>query len=75
MDSSSAKSCPEPEVLAAYVDHGLSLAERANVERHLASCPLCIDMVAGVVRTVEAVAAFLPVGDVAVGPASRAGQR
>ena len=28
--------CVEPEVLAAYVDRGLSLAERARVESHLA---------------------------------------
>ena len=55
--------CLEPEVLAAYVDRGLSLAERARVDHHLASCPHCIAMVAGVVRTVEAVSEFLPIGD------------
>jgi CHAT domain-containing protein/tetratricopeptide (TPR) repeat protein len=52
--------CLEPEVLAAYADHGLSLAERARVERHLASCPQCTALLAGVVRTVADVAAFLP---------------
>ncbi len=56
--------CPEPEVLAAYVDRGLSLAERARVEAHLASCPQCIALVAGVARTVEELSALRP--DVAV---------
>ena len=51
--------CPEPEVLAAYVDRGLSLAERARVDAHLASCPQCIGLVAGVVRTVADVSAHV----------------
>ena len=46
--------CVEAEVLAAYVDRGLSLAERARVESHLASCPQCTALLAGVVRTVAA---------------------
>jgi len=75
MVSSQTHGCLEPEVLAAYVDHGLSLAERSRVEAHLASCPPCIAMVAGVVRTVEAVSAFLPVGDVAVETPSRSDRR
>ena len=52
--------CPEPEVLAAYVDRGLSLAERGRVDIHLASCPQCIALVAGVARTVAEVSAHLP---------------
>ena len=56
--------CPEPEVLAAYVDRGLSLSERARVDAHLASCPQCIALVAGVARTVEELSALRP--DVAV---------
>jgi CHAT domain-containing protein/tetratricopeptide (TPR) repeat protein len=52
--------CPEPEVLAAYVDHGLSLAERARVEGHLASCPQCTALLAGVVRTAAEIAPLLP---------------
>src|SRR5436190_7841144 len=52
--------CPEPEVLAAYVDHGLSLSERARVDVHLASCPQCIALVAGVARTVEELSALRP---------------
>ncbi len=52
--------CPEPEVLAAYVDRGLSLSERARVDAHLASCPQCIALVAGVARTVEELSALRP---------------
>jgi CHAT domain-containing protein len=55
-----AHDCLEPEVLAAYVDHGLSLAERARVEHHLASCRECTALLAGVVRTVAAIAPALP---------------
>ncbi len=46
--------------MAAYVDHGLSLAERAQVETHLASCRECTALLAGVVRTVAEVSAFIP---------------
>lgn len=52
--------CPEPEVLAAYVDRGLSLAERARVDAHLASCPQCIGLLAGVARTAAEVSAHAP---------------
>ncbi len=60
MNSSRLRGCPGPEVLAAYVDQGLSLAERAQVEVHLASCPQCTVLLAEVVRTVEDVSAFIP---------------
>jgi CHAT domain-containing protein len=46
--------------LAAYVDHGLSLAERAGVDSHLASCPQCTALLAGLVRTVADIAPILP---------------
>ena len=46
--------------MAAYVDHGLSLAERAEVDIHLASCRQCTALLAGVVRTVAEVSAFIP---------------
>jgi hypothetical protein len=55
-----AHGCLEPEVLAAYVDHGLSLAERVRVEGHLASCPQCTALLAGVVRTVAEIEPVLP---------------
>ncbi|MDP2391269.1 MAG: zf-HC2 domain-containing protein, partial [Acidobacteriota bacterium] len=67
--------CPEPEVLAAYVDRGLSLAERARVDRHLASCPQCLALVAGVVRTVADVPESTPHAEPAVEIASRAATR
>jgi CHAT domain-containing protein/tetratricopeptide (TPR) repeat protein len=75
MVSSQTHSCLEAEVLAAYVDHGLSLAERSRVDAHLASCPHCIAMLAGVVRTVEAVSEFVPAGDQAVEATPRFGRR
>ena len=56
--------CLEPEVLAAYLDHGLSLVERARVEAHLASCPHCVAMLAGVARTVADLSGHLPASDV-----------
>src|SRR5688572_23925808 len=67
-----AHGCLEPEVLATYVDHGLSLAERARVEMHLASCPTCTALLAGVVRTVAEVAPVLPQAVDAVGVSPRA---
>ncbi len=57
---SSQTRCLEPEVLAAYVDHGLSLAERLQVETHLASCRQCTAVLAWVVRTGAEVSAFIP---------------
>ena len=65
MVSPQTNGCPEPEVLAAYVDRGLSLSERARVEGHLASCPQCVALVAGVARTVAELSALGP--DVGVG--------
>ena len=65
MVSPQTNGCPEPEVLAAYVDRGLSLSERARVEGHLASCPQCVLLVAGVARTVAELSALGP--DVGVG--------
>jgi len=67
--------CPEPEVLAAYVDRGLSLAERARVDQHLASCPQCIALLAGVVRTVADVLESTLHAEPAVRLASRAATR
>ena len=64
--------CLEPEVLAAYVDHGLSLTERARVETHLASCPTCTALLAGVVRTVAEIAPVLPQAGDAVEVSPRA---
>lgn len=67
--------CPEPQLLAAYIDRSLSLAERSGVERHLASCPRCVALVAGVVRTVAEVSEVTPHVEVAVKATSRAARR
>jgi anti-sigma factor RsiW len=60
MVDSRTNGCLEPEVLAAYVDRGLSLAERARVDAHLASCPQCIALLAGVARTVAEMPVHAP---------------
>jgi CHAT domain-containing protein/outer membrane protein assembly factor BamD (BamD/ComL family) len=69
------KGCPEPEVLAAYVDRGLSLSERARVDAHLASCRTCLALVAGVARTVEELSASQPGVAVTVGTTPRVAWR
>ena len=38
--------CPDAEQLAAYIDGGLTAAERTVVETHLAGCDECRDIVA-----------------------------
>lgn len=47
--------CITDEKLAAYIDRpphsSLSLAERRQVDRHLATCPRCAAVVAGTIRT------------------------
>jgi tetratricopeptide (TPR) repeat protein len=45
---------PGAEQLAAYVDGGLSAADRANIERHLADCADCRSIVAETVAFVAA---------------------
>lgn len=43
--------CPTAETIACYIDRrGLSLAERAIVEAHLAICKRCTEVVANVVK-------------------------
>ena len=43
--------CLDPETLALWVDDGLSAAERATAERHLADCARCQATLAALVRT------------------------
>ena len=38
--------CPVPELLAIYLDGGLSPAERADLEPHLAACADCARAIA-----------------------------
>ena len=42
--------CPDPEVLAAWVDQGLETADRAHIDTHLAWCDDCRLVVARVVE-------------------------
>jgi hypothetical protein len=42
--------CLEPEVLAAWMEGGLSATERAAAQRHAASCDRCQAMIAAMVR-------------------------
>lgn len=44
--------CPDCEALAAYVDRGLDRRERTMIERHIAVCRLCLQIVANVIWTV-----------------------
>lgn len=37
--------CLAPEILAAYLDHRLTEAERSDVERHLAGCDECRELI------------------------------
>ena len=51
--------CPDPNVLAAYLDGTLPAAEAETVEAHLASCAGCLDTVTAF-RSVEREAAQTP---------------
>jgi CHAT domain-containing protein/tetratricopeptide (TPR) repeat protein len=62
METATASTCPDAEVLAAYVDQGLSAGERAQLERHLADCDSCRLIVARVVDTKHAVGATTVTG-------------
>jgi len=46
--------CPEPELVAAYMDGGLSGDEAERCERHLAACASCRQMLAEMARGAEA---------------------
>src|SRR5262245_4618314 len=46
--------CPDPGLIAAYVDGRLSESERDALHRHLALCDSCTELVAEVVAANEA---------------------
>jgi hypothetical protein len=46
--------CLDPELLAAYVEHSLTLPDRVSCETHLACCSRCQEQVAALVRLREA---------------------
>ncbi len=50
--------CPDPGVIAAYVDGKLSESERDVLHRHLAACDSCTELVAETVAANNA--AFAP---------------
>src|SRR5688572_4062958 len=47
--------CPDPETLGAYVDATLSAVERGQIERHLADCEDCAELVAEMVAAGDAI--------------------
>lgn len=46
--------CPDETQLAAFVDEGLALRERARVEAHAAGCDYCAGQIGALVRLAEA---------------------
>ena len=57
VDVAPSTSCPDSEALAAYIDRGLRKRELFLLEEHLASCPNCIALIAGVVHVLSALTA------------------
>lgn len=55
-----ADACPEPELLAAYIDGQLSPGERTQLERHLAGCAECRDIVSDGVAAVAELPVAVP---------------
>lgn len=51
--------CLTAAEVAAYIDHGLSQAERNRVEAHLANCRHCTGVVADVVRDLSEISRHL----------------
>jgi hypothetical protein len=49
-DDQHSGACPEPEQLAAYIDGRVTVEERAAIQRHLADCDDCREVVADAVR-------------------------
>jgi len=52
--SGSGEDCPEPEILAAYVDHALDAQETARYDLHFSRCSLCREQLAGMARASNA---------------------
>src|SRR5690606_22888822 len=52
--------CPDPELLAAYLDAGLDPAAREAVVHHLAECDRCRRLLAEIVRVQDDVPAMRP---------------
>jgi CHAT domain-containing protein/tetratricopeptide (TPR) repeat protein len=70
--------CPDPEILAAWVDQGLEAADRARIDTHLAGCDDCRLLVARVIEFQHAAAedtAAEPAVDAAPAEPAREPQR
>jgi Putative zinc-finger len=52
--------CPSSEKLAAYIDGNLSAVQRQALERHLADCSYCLELVAGAVSEARQTALATP---------------
>jgi tetratricopeptide (TPR) repeat protein len=46
-------SCPDDETLGVYLEGGLSAADRANVETHVAECASCYELLVEIARALE----------------------
>ncbi len=51
-DSSRGK-CPDENLLSAYIDHTLTKSQEKEVERHLLTCPSCLDAVIEIRRVLD----------------------
>ena len=54
--------CPDPDLLAAYTDGGLSRSDALQVERHASSCAMCTQILALVVQAEPAPSIASPGG-------------
>lgn len=54
MDKSPVTPCPDAEILAAWLDHGLDDRERAGITAHVAGCDDCRTIVANVLKFQDA---------------------
>jgi CHAT domain-containing protein len=58
--------CPSLETLAAYVDGAMDAAARQEIQRHLAGCEVCYDIVVETARAVDELAVVAEGGDAEV---------
>lgn len=70
-ETSSLGPCPDDEVLAALVEDRLAETERARVERHVARCAGCIDVVAAAGETSAAATGAAPAASAPLVPGGR----
>jgi hypothetical protein len=49
-DAGTGEDCPEPEILAAYFDHGFDARETARYDLHFSRCAVCREQLAAMAR-------------------------